>query len=375
MIPSTALQMYSTVGEDGVVSLELFEVDVPAPKPDEVVVQMRAAPINPSDLGTMLASADPTTFEASTGPHGPIARARLSDRAMQAAAARIGQAIPLGNEGAGIVVAAGADDLAQSLIGRTVAIAGGCYAQYRCVAAAQCLVLPKGTEPREAASCFINPMTALGMVETMRLEGHSALVHTAAASNLGQMLQRVCNADEIPLVNIVRRPEQVDLLRSIGAEHVCDTSTANFDETLTDALVETGATLGFDAIGGGHLTSRILAAMERALSRHAGFARYGSTTWKQVYLYGNLQPGPAELSRTYGFAWGAGGWLLPNFLNRIGPEYTQTLRDRVAAEIKTTFASHYAKVVTLRETLDPTQIMHYQRKSTGEKFLMALDAE
>ncbi|MEM7254715.1 MAG: zinc-binding dehydrogenase [Pseudomonadota bacterium] len=373
MVPKTALQMHSTVHEDGFVSLELLEVDIPSPKSNEVVIEMRAAPINPSDLGTMLAFADPSAMESATGAHGPVAKAPLSEAALKAAAARVGEAIALGNEGSGVVVASGSDDLAKSLMGRTVAIRGGCYAQYRCVPARECLVLPEGTEPKDAASCFVNPLTALGMVETMRLEGHAGLVHTAAASNLGQMLQRICTADDVPLVNIVRRGPQCEVLRGIGAQHVCDTSGDDFDDALTDALAATGATLGFDATGGGRLASQILAAMERALSRGSGFSRYGSTTWKQVYLYGNLQLGPTELSRTYGMAWGIGGWLLPNFLTRIGPEASQRLRDRVAAEITTTFASHYTKVISLPEALDPQHIAHYQRKSTGEKFLIALD--
>jgi NADPH2:quinone reductase len=287
-------------------------------------------------------------------------------------AGRLDQSMPVGNEGAGTVVEAGASPAAQALLGRTVAAVGGAmYSQYRTLKADQCLVLPPGTTAAEGASCFVNPLTALGMVETMRLEGHTALVHTAAASNLGQMLNRICIADGVPLVNIVRKAEQVQLLRSMGARHVCDSSSPTFMADLTQALVETGATLAFDAIGGGRLASQILTCMEAALSRSAKeYSRYGSSTHKQVYLYGNLDTSPTEIVRNVGMAWGVGGWLLFPFLNRIGPAAAQRLRERVAAEIGTTFASRYAASISLAEALTPAAIARYGRRATGEKFLI-----
>ncbi|ETW94913.1 MAG: NADH oxidase [Candidatus Entotheonella factor] len=372
MTPTQTLQLHSTVHEDSTVTLALVEVDLPAPGADDVVVRMEAAPINPSDLGVMFARADMSTVvsDASVATH--AVRATLSPEVMQGATGRIGLAIPAGNEGGGVVVAAGTSDAAQALLGKVVGIRGGAmYAQYRCIAAQDCLVLPEGTAPVDAASCFVNPLTALGMVETMRMEGHTGLVHTAAASNLGQMLQKICTADGIPLVNIVRKPEQADLMRGLGAAHVCDTSQPAFMEDLTTALAETGATLGFDATGGGALTSHILAAMESAANRDAKtFSRYGSTVHKQVYVYGSLEDGPTLLHRTYGMSWGVGGWLLTNFLRDIPPATADRLKNRVATEIKTTFASHYTKVVSLSGALNPDEIAQYSKRATGQKYLI-----
>jgi NADPH:quinone reductase-like Zn-dependent oxidoreductase len=372
MTPSHTLQLHSTVHEDSTVTLALVEADLPAPGPDDVVVRMEAAPINPSDLGVMFARADMSTVvrDASVAAH--AVRATLSPEAMRAAAGRIGLTIPAGNEGGGVVVATGASDAAKAQLGKVVGIRGGAmYAQYRCIAAQDCLVLPEGTASVDAASCFVNPLTALGMVETMRMEGHTGLVHTAAASNLGQMLQKICTADGIPLVNIVRQPEQVELMRRLGATHVCDTSQPDFMGELTTALVETGATLGFDATGGGELTSQILAAMETAANRNATtFNRYGSTVHKQVYVYGSLEDGPTVLHRTFGMSWGVGGWLLTNFLRHITSETAERLKNRVAHEIKTTFASHYTKVVSLSGVLNADEIAQYSKRATGQKYLI-----
>jgi NADPH2:quinone reductase len=291
---------------------------------------------------------------------------------MRAAAARIDQPMSVGNEGAGVVVSAGSSPAAQALLGKTVAmLGGGMYVQYRTIKAVNCLLLPEGTTPADGASCFVNPLTAIGMVETMRLEGHKAVVHTAAASNLGQMLVKLCNEEGIGLVNIVRKPEQVALLNSIGAKHVCNTSVPTFMDDLTNALVATGATIAFDAIGGGKQAGQILTCMERAASRTATeYSRYGSTTHKQVYIYGGLDRGPTELTRSFGMAWGLGGWLLTAFLQKIGSEAAQKLRERVAREIKTTFASRYTKVVSLAEALQPREIAIYGRQATGEKYLI-----
>jgi NADPH2:quinone reductase len=298
--------------------------------------------------------------------------ASIPAQTMRGLSARIGQSMPVGNEGCGVVVATGSSDAARALLGRLVAIIGGeTYAEYRCLPAAMCMVLPEGTSPAQGASCFVNPLTALGMVETMRIEGHTALVHTAAASNLGQMLQRICLNDGVPLVNIVRRDEQSALLRDLGATHVCNSSLPTFMEDLTAALTETGATIAFDAIGGGRLASQILACMESAASAKAsGFSRYGSNVHKQLYIYGGLDRSPTELIRNFGYSWSLGGWLLTPFLQRIGPEATNRLRDRVVAELTTTFASHYTDEVSLAGALDLDTLRTYAQQATGQKFLI-----
>ena len=368
----SGLQLRSLVRRTGELELSLVRVPVPEPAPDEVVVRVEAAPINPSDIGLLFGAADIATAKASGSSDSPVVTATISERSMNGMVGRLDQSMPVGNEGAGVVVDAGPSDAAQALLGRTVAVlGGGMYAQYRCVKADQCLVLPEGTTPAEGASCFVNPLTSLGMVETLRREGHTALVHTAAASNLGQMLNKVCIRDGIDLVNIVRRPEQEDILRSIGATHVCDTSSPAFMDDLTRALVATGATIAFDAIGGGKLAGQILGCMEAALSTTAReYSRYGSTTHKQVYLYGGLDTGPTEINRSFGMAWGIGGWLLFTFLQRIGAGAAQVLKQRVAAELKTTFASSYSKEISLAEALQPDVIAVYTKRATGTKYLV-----
>jgi len=371
----TGLQLRSTVKSEGVVELSVVNVPTPRPRSDEVLVRVEAAPINPSDLGLLLAGADPTTAEVSGPADRPIVTATIPPAAMPALAGRLGQSLPVGNEGAGVVIRAGDSPAAQALLGKTVAMLGGAmYAQYRCLKAPDCLVLPPGTTAAEGASCFVNPLTALGMVETMRREGHTALVHTAAASNLGQMLVKLCRKDDVGLVNVVRRPEQVELLQGLGARHVCDSSAPRFMADLVEAVAATGATLAFDAIGGGRLAGQILTAMETALTRTAeGYSRYGSTTHKQVYIYGGLDRGPTEFSRTFGMAWGIGGWLLTPFLQTIGADAAQALKERVAAEITTTFASTYTKEISLVEALDPEEIADYAKLATGEKYLINPD--
>jgi NADPH2:quinone reductase len=369
---STGLLLRSTVKKEGLLELSLAEVPIPEPKPDEVVVRVEASPINPSDLGLLFGGADMGTAKASGTADRPVVTATIGPEMMRAAAARIDQPMSVGNEGAGVVVSAGSSPAAQALLGKTVAMLGGAmYAQYRAIKAVNCLVLPEGTTPADGASCFVNPLTAIGMVETMRLEGHKALVHTAAASNLGQMLVKLCNEEGIGLVNIVRKPEQVTLLNSIGAKHVCNMSAPTFMDDLTNALVETGATIAFDAIGGGRQAGQILTCMERAATRTAKeYSRYGSTTHKQVYIYGGLDRGPTELNRAFGMAWGLGGWLLTSFLQKVGLEAAQKLRERVAREIKTTFASKYTKEVSLAEALQLGEIAVYGKQATGEKYLI-----
>ena len=370
--PSTALQLRSMVRSNGELEVSLHEVPVPEPGRDEVLVRIEATPINPSDLGLLLGAADMSTMQAAGTAERPVITARIPERAMKAMAGRADQSMPVGNEGAGTVVKAGDSPAAQALLGKTVAMIGGAmYAQYRCIAARDCLVLPADATAAEGASCFVNPLTALGMVETMKREGHSALVHTAAASNLGQMLNRICLKDGIALVNIVRKPEQAALLREQGAKHVCDLSSPNFMDELTDALAATGATLAFDAIGGGRLAGQILTCMEAAINRNAKeYSRYGSAVHKQVYLYGMLDTGPTEIVRNFGMAWGMGGWLLFLFLQKIGMAEAMKLRQRVAAELKTTFASRYTRTVSLAEALTPAAIAVYAKRATGEKFLI-----
>ena len=367
-----ALQLHSTITKDGKLQLSLMSVPIPEPEPEEVLVRIEASPINPSDLGLLFGPADMSTATASGTSASPVVTASVPSNLMRGVAARVDQSLPVGNEGAGVVVGAGDSEIAQSLMGKTVAILGGAmYAQYRAIKAKQCLVLPEGTTPAEGASCFVNPLTALGMVETMRMEDHTALVHTAAASNLGQMLNKICIQDKVDLVNIVRKEEQETLLRGLGANHVCNSSAPTFMKDLIAALTATGATVAFDATGGGKLASQILTAMEAAASANAGeFNRYGSTVHKQVYIYGGLDRGPTELTRGFGMAWSVGGWLLPPFLQKIGFEAAQKLRQRVAAEVKTTFASSYAKEVSLAEALHLDAIAVYGKQATGEKFLV-----
>lgn len=368
------LQLRSTISEDGQLDIRLVEVAMPEPKDKEVVVRIEATPINPSDLGLLFGASDRDTAIVSDGP---VVNATVPADKMPGMAGRLGQSLPVGNEGAGTVVAAGAAPEAQALMGRMVSVIGGAmYSQYRAVPAAACLAHAEGVTAAQAASWFVNPMTAQGMLETMRAEGHSALVHTAAASNLGQMLQKLCLRDGIDLVNIVRKPEQAEILRGIGAEHVVDSSLPNFADALIDSLAATGATIAFDAIGGGTLASRILSAMEAAASRNAKeYSRYGSDVHKQVYIYGGLDRGPTALARDYGMMWSVGGWLLTPFLRKAGREVQARLRQRVADEITTTFASHYTKEVSLTGMLSAEAIAQYGKQATGEKYLVRPDLD
>ena len=367
-LPTRGLQLRSIIKSSGELELSLATVDVAAPTGDQILVRVEGSPINPSDLGLLLGAADISTAKAVGG----VVTATVPSHLMRAMAARVDESMPVGNEGAGTVIAAGPDPVAQALVGKMVAILGGAmYAQYRTVKAADALLLPAGATAADGASCFVNPLTALSMVEVMRREGHTALVHTAAASNLGQMLNKICLKDGVELVNIVRSPEQAKILTDIGAKCVVDSSADSFMEDLVEALKVTGATLAFDAIGGGKLASQILSAMEQAANSKPGsYSRYGSTTYKQLYIYGGLSTAPTELVRSYGMSWGIGGWLLTPFLVKIGPVEGQKLRQRVADELKTTFASHYTAEISLAEALKPELIAAYNRKTTGEKYLI-----
>ncbi|PLW83223.1 NADH oxidase [Kineobactrum sediminis] len=368
----TGLQLRTRVNEDNTLTLWLEEQALPEPGADQVLIQVEAAPINPSDLALLFGPADMSTARVSGTPERPVVTADIPAEAMRMVQGRLGQALPAGNEGAGKVIAAGSSDAAQALLGRTVGAFGGeMFSQYRCVSAHACLPLNDDTSAIEGASCFVNPMTALGMVDTLHMEGHKALVHTAAASNLGQMLNRLCIKDGIPLVNIVRKPEQEALLLGQSATHVVNSEAENFHPELLAALDKTNATLAFDALGGGKLGSTILSSIEAVAARKmTEYSRYGSNTFKQLYIYGGLDMGPTVLSRNFGFAWSIGGWLLPLFLEKVGPQRGAELRERVAAEIKTTFASHYTRQVSLAEALSLEAITAYNRRATGEKFLV-----
>jgi NADPH2:quinone reductase len=368
----TARQIRSEISREGRLTLSLATTEVPDPGPDEVVVRIEASPINPSDLGLLFGPADMATAKASGTPGAPIVTADVPPKLLRGIAGRLGQSLPVGNEGAGVVVEAGSSDAARALMGKTVSLIGGAmYSELRTLKTGQCQLLPAGTKPAAGASWFVNPLTVLGMVETMRMEGHTALVHTAAASNLGQMLVKLCLKEGVPLVNVVRKPEQAKLLRSIGAQYVVDSSAPSFMDDLVAALTETRATLAFDAIGGGSQGGHILTAMEAAATATAKeYSRYGSSVHKQLYIYGGLDRSPTVLNRTFGMAWGVGGWLLTPFLQKVGGDAVAKLRARVAAEIETTFASHYAKVVSLAQALSLDAIAVYGRQASGEKYLI-----
>ncbi len=368
----SGFQLRSLVKKSGELELSLVDIPTPEPADDEVVVRVEATPINPSDLGLLIGPADMSTAKVSGSKELPVVTAKMPEAALRMMAARLDQSLPVGNEGAGVVIRTGASDAAKALMGKNVSLIGGAmYTQYRTVKVRDVMEIPAGATPADGASWFVNPLTALGMTETMRRENHKALVHTAAASNLGQMLNKICIKDGIGLVNVVRSKEQADILRKIGAKYVVDSTADSFMDDLTAALVETGATIAFDAIGGGKLAGQILTCMEVAANKTAKeYSRYGSNVFKQVYIYGSLNTGPTELSRAFGLTWAVGGWLLTPFLQKIGPAEIGRLRQRVASELKTTFASHYTQVVSLPEVLQLSNIAIYNKRSTGEKFLI-----
>lgn len=374
MTTSYSKQIRSIVTSEGNIEISIVKVDKPIPADDEVLIEVHAAPINPSDIGLLLTFAgDLSNIDISESGDGLVASIKIHPGLMATMKPRLDKSLAVGNEGAGIVVDAGKN--VKELIGKTVGLAGGSmYSQYICVPAINCLVMEEGTTPKEAASSFVNPLTALSFIETMKMENHSAIVHTAAASNLGQMLVKICKDDGIPLVNIVRKQEQVDILKNIGAEYVCNTSDPDFMKTLVKAVVETGATLGFDATGGGNngeLPGQILSAMEIAANKNSKeYSRYGSETYKQVYIYGGLDQSPSILKRSYGMSWGLGGWLLTPMLGKIGMDKFQIMRKRIAKEIKTTFASTYIQEISLEEMLQPEIINSYAKHKTGNKYLV-----
>lgn len=371
-LPNSGLQLQSSVTSEGQLQLALVDVPIAPLKPDAVLLQIGASPINPSDLGLLLGMADLSTAVQGGTPEQPTVTADIPAGLLKHLGGRLDQAMPVGNEGGAVVVAAGESDEAQALLGKTVgALGGGMYSQYRTVKYHQCLAMHDGVTPAQAASCFVNPLTSLGMVETMRLEGYQALIHTAAASNLGQMLQKICVNEGVSLVNIVRKPEQAELLKGIGATHVCDSSQASFAKDLTDAIAATGAYLAFDATGGGTLANQILASMEQAaIATAAEYSRYGSDQHKQVYIYGGLDRSATTLNRSYGMSWGLGGWLLTPFLQKVGRARDAELRQKVADEIDTTFASSYAAEISLSEALQLETLRTYALQATGQKYLI-----
>ena len=374
MYDQMSKEIRSKVTSEGNIEISIASAEKPVPTDDEVLIEVQAAPINPSDLGLLLSfAADLETINVSGSGDETVTSMKIHPALMSAMKPRLDESMKVGNEGSGVIVDAGAN--VKDLIGKTVGLAGGAmYSQYRAVPAASCLVMNDGTTAAEAASSFVNPLTALGFIETMKMENHTAIVHTAAASNLGQMLVKICKDDDVPLVNIVRKSEHVELLKGLGAEYICNTSDDDFMESLVAALVETGATLGFDATGGGNngeLPGQILAAMEIAANKTAKeYSRYGSDTYKQVYIYGGLDQSPTILKRSFGMSWGLGGWLLTPMIGRIGMERFQQMRERVAAEITTTFASNYVQEISFEEMLQPEIIKSYAKQATGEKYLV-----
>src|SRR6201993_5053958 len=361
----TTQELRSLITPEGELRLTLEDVDVPAPGPDEVVIRVDAAPLNPSDVGELLGPADVTTLNKS-GPAGqPVTTAKIPPQFAARTARRAGKSMSFGNEGAGVVIAAG--EHAQHLVGKVVgALAGRMYTRYRKLKVNDVLVFPEGVSPKQAAAAFVNPLTALGMLSTMRREGHTALVHTAAASNLGQMLNKLCLADGVQLVNVVRSAEQEEILQAIGAAHVGSSTDPDFREQLTTAIGETGATLAFDAVGGGPLGGQILAAMEAALvAKSPSRGPYGSPVHKQLYIYGRLDRSATTTPPSVGMAWGIGGGALPHPPAPLGPPGTRGVPERVAREITTTFASGYTGEISLAEALDPDVIRRCHRAATG----------
>ena len=375
MLDKTSQEIRSIVTSEGCIEISIARVEKPKPLENEVLIKVEASPINPSDLGLLISfAADLDSLSVSGSGNATVAKMKIHPGLMKAMKSRMGQSMQVGNEGSGVIEDAGAK--AKELIGKTVGAAGGAmYSQYRCVPASSCLVMDDKITSAEAASSFVNPLTVLAFIETMKMENHSGIVNTAAASNLGQMLVKLCKDDSIPLVNIVRKNEQAEMLKSMGTDYVCNTSDPGFMKDLIAALIATGATLGFDATGGGNdgkLPGQILSAMEIAANKTTKeYSRYGTDIYKQVYIYGGLDQSPTILNRSFGMQWGLGGWLLMPMIKRIGMEKFQQMRERVAREIKTTFASQYTQEISFEEMLQPEILKNYAKQATGEKYLVA----
>jgi NADPH:quinone reductase len=367
-MPTPARQIVSTLNADATMTIEVAEAALPDPGPRAVIVAVEAAPINPSDIAGLYG---PALLAEADYSDGKIVAA-VPAAAMKAQAGRIGQPTVFGNEGAGTVIAAGSDPAAQALLGKRVACwpGGGTFASHVAVPLGACIALPDSASIENASASFVNPVTALGFVETMRAKGYHALVQTAAASNLGQMLVRICEEDNIALVNIVRKPEQVALLKGLGAQWVLDSSQPDFDAALVAAIAETQAYCGFDAIGGGDMAGRVIAAMERAASQSGPFSRYGSAQRKHLFVYGRLDLSPMVIPPSIGFSWDMSAWLLFPFLDEIGPAASRALSERVIAGIDTTFASHFSQRLSLAGVLERDAALAINARRTGEKALI-----
>lgn len=364
---TTGNQLFTTLTPDGKLTLEVAQSEFPAPTGNQVLVKMEAAPINPSDLAILTSAAD---FEGADYSAGKVV-AEMPEPFLSGQKGRHGQRLPAGNEGAGTVIATGDSDMAKALMGQRVAcVPGHAFSQYAIAEAMMCI--PLGDHSAETgASNFVNPMTALGFVETAKMEGHEAIIHLAAASNLGQMLNRICVEDGMKLVNIVRKDEHVELLKSQGAKYVVNSSAPTYMADLRDAIKETGAYLGFDPIGGGQASDGVLKAMEQVASAQMGeFSRYGSNQQKKMYIYGRLDLSPTILTPSYGLQWSVAGWLLTPFLQRAGMETVGRMRKRVQDNLTTTFASQYKAKVTLEQMLEKDAICDYRQMKTGEKYLV-----
>ncbi len=371
-LPTTTRQLTSTISSDGTLTLRLEQRPIPAPEPDEVLVKLEAAPINPSDLGLMFGVTDWSQATGSGAGDDAVISVPVPEHLMRHVQSRLDKPMLPGNEGAGTVVGAGDSPAAQAMIGRKVGMMGGAmYADYRVVKLMNCLPLPDDVSTKEGASCFVNPLTALSFLETLRDEGHTAMVNTAGASNLGQMLVKLCAAEGIELISIVRKPEQEAILARVGAKHVLNSEADDFLPALTAKLIETDATLAFDAIGGGKMAGQILSCMEQAqASKMTEYSVYGSTVHKQVYIYGILNSAPTELPRNTGFAWDVGGWLLTPRLQKAGMAKVIAMRERVAANLKTIFASDYSHEISLADVVNVDVMMNYAAKRTGEKYVI-----
>jgi NADPH:quinone reductase-like Zn-dependent oxidoreductase len=363
---TTGKQLFSTLA-DGKLTVEVVDTEFADPTGNQVLVQMEAAPINPSDLAILTSAADLENAEYSDGKF----IADMPEPFYSAQKGRHGLRMPAGNEGAGTVVAAGEGEMAQALMGQRVAcVPGNAYSQYCIADAAMCLPLGD-ISSEEGASAFVNPMTALGFVETARMEEQGAIIHTAAASNLGQMLIKICQEDDIPLVNIVRKAEHVDMLSGLGATHIVNSSDDDFSKQLRQAIETTDAYLGFDPIGGGQAVDNCFKAMEQvAVKKMSEFSRYGSDQQKKMYIYGRLDLGPTILTPAYGFGWTLSGWLLTPFLQMAGMETIIRMRQRVLDGLTTTFASSYKRKVSLEEMLTRDAVLDYREMKTGEKYLV-----
>lgn len=367
----TGVSLVSTISYEGSLRIELRQVPVAPPAADEVVIRVQACPVNPSDMSLMLGPVDADTLRVDRVSGRNVITGSIPADRLPALKRRWDQPVAIGNEGAGTVVAAGSGVSHLKGVKCAAFPMSGMFATYRVVNAADLIALPDDLEPEEAAAMFVNPLTVLAMLETLQREGHSAIVHSAAASNLGQMLVRMCGVEKIPLVNIVRHEEQVGLLRALGAQWVVSSSSPEFDRELFEAIEATGATLLFDAVGGGGLTDRVLRTMEAVGEKNlSAFSRYGSKQPKQAYVYSNLDPGPTQLSRAYGMSWNVSPFSLPFILEKLGRDVRARMQERVLQDIRSTFLSRYTGTIGLEQLLDLEMVRKITRRATASKYLL-----